>query len=116
MLRIEKTKEENTVILHLIGEVDASNSVLLDQSIQEVVQQGASFLLIDGKELGYISSAGLGVFMSYLDDFSERGIRFAIFGLSDQVEEVFKILGLDRLITIAPDKSTAISYLHESQA
>ena len=114
MLRIEKTKEETTDILHLIGEVDASNSVLLDQSIQEVVQQGTSFLLIDGKELGYISSAGLGVFMSYLDDFSERGIRFALFGLNDQVGEVFKILGLDRLISIVPDKSTAIASQHES--
>jgi len=114
MLRIEKTKEENRDILHLIGEVDASNSVLLDQSIQEVVVQGTSFLLIDGKELGYISSAGLGVFMSYLDDFSERGVRFAIFGLNDQVGEVFKILGLDRLISIVPDKSTAIASQHES--
>lgn len=114
MLRIEKTKEENRNILHLIGEVDASNSVLLDQSIQEVVQQGTSFLLIDGKELSYISSAGLGVFMSYLDDFSERGIRFAIFGLNDQVGEVFKILGLDRLISIVPDKSSAIASQYES--
>jgi anti-sigma B factor antagonist len=114
MLRIEKTKEETNDILHLIGEVDASNSVLLDQSIQEVLQQGTSFLLIDGKELGYISSAGLGVFMSYLDDFSERGIRFAIFGLNEQVGEVFKILGLDRLILIVPDKSTAIASQHES--
>lgn len=114
MLRIERTKEENKDILRLIGEVDASNSVLLDQSIQEVVQEGPSFLLIDGKELGYISSAGLGVFMSYLDDFAERGIRFAIFGLNDQVEEVFKILGLDRLIAIVPDKSTAIALQHES--
>jgi len=56
----------------------------------------------------------LGVFMSYLDDFSERGIRFAIFGLNDQVGEVFKILGLDRLISIVPDKSTAIASQHES--
>lgn len=113
MLRIEKTKEDNKDILRLIGEVDASNSVLLDQSIQEIVQQGTSFLLIDGHELGYISSAGLGVFMSYLDDFSERGIRFAIFGLNDQVGEVFKILGLDRLITIVTDKSTATASQHE---
>jgi anti-sigma B factor antagonist len=52
--------------------------------------------------------------MSYLDDFSERGIRFAIFGLNEQVNEVFKILGLDRLIAIAPDLSTAITLAHES--
>jgi anti-anti-sigma regulatory factor len=52
--------------------------------------------------------------MSYLDDFSEQGIRFAIFGLNEQVSEVFKILGLDRLIHLAPDKSTAIKLAHES--
>ena len=113
MLQLERTKEGNKDILRLIGEVDASNSVLLDQSIQEILQQGATFLLIDGNQLGYISSAGLGVFMSYLDDFSEQGIRFAIFGLNDQVTEVFKILGLDRLIQIVPDKSTAITLGNE---
>jgi anti-sigma B factor antagonist len=77
--------------------------------MQEVVQQGTRFLLIDGRELSYISSAGLGVFMSYLDDFSEQGIRFAIYGLNEQVAEVFHILGLDQLIHIVPDKSTAIT-------
>jgi anti-sigma B factor antagonist len=114
MLQLEKIKEENKDILRLIGEVDASNSVLLDQSMQEILEQGTTFLLIDGSQLSYISSAGLGVFMSYLDDFSERGIRFAIFVLNEQVSEVFKILGLDRLIQIAPDKSTAITLAHES--
>ena len=113
MLQLERIKEGNKDILRLIGEVDASNSVLLDQSMQEFLQQGATFLLIDGTQLGYISSAGLGVFMSYLDDFSEQGIRFAIFGLNEQVTEVFKILGLDRLIQIVPDKSTAISLGNE---
>ena len=113
MLQLERIKEGNKDILRLIGEVDASNSVLLDQSMQETLQQGATFLLIDGHQLGYISSAGLGVFMSYLDDFSEQGIRFAIFGLNDQVTEVFKILGLDRLIQIVPDKSTAITLGNE---
>ena len=114
MLQLERIKEENKDILRLIGEVDASNSVLLDQSMQEILQQGATFLLIDGSQLAYISSAGLGVFMSYLDDFSEQGIRFAIFGLNEQVSEVFKILGLDRLIKIAQDKSTAITLGNES--
>ena len=114
MLQLERKKEENKDILRLIGEVDASNSILLDQSMQEILEQGATILLIDGTELVYISSAGLGVFMSYLDDFSERGVRFAIFGLNDQVGEVFKILGLDRLISIVPDKSSAIASQHES--
>jgi anti-sigma B factor antagonist len=113
MLQLERKKEENKDILRLIGEVDASNSILLDQSMQEILEQGATVLLIDGTELVYISSAGLGVFMSYLDDFSEQGIRFVIFGLNEQVSEVFKILGLDRLIPLVSDKSTAITLVNE---
>jgi anti-sigma B factor antagonist len=113
MLQLERKKEENKDILRLIGEVDASNSILLDQSMQEILEQGATVLLIDGTELVYISSAGLGVFMSYLDDFSEQGIRFVIFGLNEQVSEVFKILGLDRLIQLVSDKSIAITLVNE---
>lgn len=113
MLQLERKKEDNKDILRLIGEVDASNSILLDQSMQEILEQGATTLLIDGTELVYISSAGLGVFMSYLDDFSEQGIRFVIFGLNEQVNEVFKILGLDRLIQLVSDKATAITLVNE---
>ena len=109
MLQIEKVREGDVLILQLIGEVDASNSVLLDQSIQESLQPEITVVVIDGQELKYISSAGLGVFMSYVDDLFERGIHFSIFGLTQQVGEVFKILGLDRVIAIVPDKSTAIA-------
>jgi hypothetical protein len=36
MLRLEKTKENQFDILSLHGEVDASNSVILDKAIQEL--------------------------------------------------------------------------------
>ncbi len=107
MLRLEKTKENQSDILTLYGEVDASNSVILDEAIQEMVGAGSKSLLIDGKNLEYISSAGLGVFMSYLEDFQEKEISMKIFGLTPRVFEVFRILGLDQLIPIYPDKAAA---------
>jgi anti-anti-sigma regulatory factor len=51
--------------------------------------------------------------MSYLEDFSEHGIYFSIFGLSEQVHEVFMILGLDQLIRIVDDKTAAIKGANE---
>ncbi len=108
MLQIEKTKDSRFDILILKGEVDASNSVILDKAIKEAIDIGAKYLLVDCSKLDYISSAGLGVFMSYLEDFAENGIQFSIFGLSNQVYEVFKILGLDQLIPIVEDKNDAI--------
>ncbi|RIW16214.1 anti-sigma factor antagonist [Algoriphagus lacus] len=109
MLRLEKTKENNYDILSITGEVDASNSVILDEAIQELIAGGSKFILIDGKNLEYISSAGLGVFMSYLEDFQEQGINLKICELTPRVYEVFKILGLDQLIPIYQDKTMAFA-------
>ena len=109
MLRLEKTKENEIDILSLFGEVDASNSVILDEAIQELVASSSKSLLIDGKNLEYISSAGLGVFMSYIEDFQDQGISMKICELSPRVFEVFRILGLDQLIAIYPDRASAFA-------
>jgi anti-sigma B factor antagonist len=109
MLSLEKTKENQYDVLHISGEVDASNSVILDEAIQEMLAAGSKHILIDGKNLEYISSAGLGVFMSYLEDFQEQGIQLKICDLTPRVYEVFKILGLDQLIPIYQDKATAFA-------
>lgn len=108
MLNIDKHLENDSWILILKGEIDASNSVELDAAISQMVVEEANVILIDCSELDYISSAGLGVFMSYLDEFEENRIKMAIYGLKDKVFQVFHILGLDQLITIRPTKEEAL--------
>ncbi len=109
MLNLILSSENERDILILEGEVDASNSVLIDEAIQKLIEDGSKAILIDGQQLEYISSAGLGVFMSYLEDFEEKNVDFKIFGLTDRVMEVFKILGLHQLMNIYPDKETAFN-------
>lgn len=113
MLQIEKIEESEHVILVLKGEVDASNSVDLDNAMQELIDNNKKILL-NGSSLQYISSAGLGVFMSYLEDFEAKEIQFVIFGLNSKVYNVFHILGLDQLITIKADKEEALQELYEA--
>ncbi len=108
MLKIEKNIENDHSVLILNGEIDASNSVDLDQVIKEIIQSGAKNILVDCSGLEYISSAGLGVFMSYLEEFQEKNILFVIFGLQEKVFQVFNILGLDQLMTIKPNKKEAL--------
>lgn len=113
MLKIEKTKTDEHITLRLEGEVDASNSVELDSAIQQLMADNVKNILIDGSALGYISSAGLGVFMSYLEDFQNNGVKFAIFGLNSKVKNVFHILGLNQLMTIEDDEQQALEWLYE---
>ncbi|AKP51628.1 STAS domain-containing protein [Cyclobacterium amurskyense] len=114
MLSINKEEEKGHLIIRLEGEVDASNSVELDEVIQEVLNDGIKDILVDAYKLQYISSAGLGVFMSYLEDFKENNVLFIIYGLNERVMNVFHILGLDQLITITSTKEEAEKLLHEA--
>lgn len=109
MLTLNVIEEIPHTILEVAGEIDASNSVMLDEAITGLVGKGSTSILVDCSGLEYISSAGLGVFMSYLEDFEEKNISLKIFGLTPNVFEVFKILGLDQVISITPDKATAIA-------
>lgn len=114
MLEIILTKNESYTLIQLNGEVDASNSVELDQAIQKVFAEGTKKILVDGSALDYISSAGLGVFMSYLEDFQNNDIFFVIFGLNEKVRNVFHILGLDQLITIETEQDEALARIYEA--
>lgn len=107
-MEITKTKENNYLNLIIDGDLDASSAIYLDESIQKALEDNESIILIDCKKLDYISSAGLGVFMSYLKDFEERNVSMILFGLSDKVNNVFKILGLDNLLQIVETKEDAL--------
>lgn len=97
------------MIIKLEGEVDASSSIHLDKALRKAIEQNFKKILIDCNNLSYISSAGLGVFMSYIQDFQSQNINLVLFGLSDKVKNVFEILGLDQLLKISKNLEDAKS-------
>jgi anti-sigma B factor antagonist len=106
-MRITTLKENEYHIIGIEGDLDASSSIQLDQAIEEAVAKGESKIIVDCSSLEYISSAGLGVFMSYIHDFQEKNISMVLCHLSEKVKNVFQILGLDELIKIASTKEEA---------
>lgn len=104
------------MIIKVTGDVDASSSIELDKALKQAVNEGLKKILVNGHELHYISSAGLGVFMSYLQDFEKQKIQMALFGLNEKVENVFKILGLDQLIHLVSNEEEAKAYMNEAKS
>lgn len=107
MIKIDTKLDGDILIVKVSGDVDASSSITLDNAISKVISDGHKKILIDGNEMHYISSAGLGVFMSYLQDFEKENIKMALFGMNDNVVNVFKILGLDQLIKMVKSEDEA---------
>lgn len=108
-MKITSEKENDHYIIGIEGDLDASSCIILDKSISDAVSKGEKKIIIDCDRLNYISSAGLGVFMSYLQDFENNKISLVLFGLSEKVKNVFQILGLDQLIKIVNTKEEAKS-------
>ena len=110
MIKIDTHINEspNYYLLTVGGEVDASSSIHLEEGLQLAMSMSKA-VIVDLNDLEYISSAGLGVFMSILQDLENEQIKFAIFGMKEKVNEVFEILGLDQLMTIKSTMEEAIA-------
>lgn len=108
MVNIDTRAEDGIFFINVKGELDASSSIHLDNAIAEGLEQGYGKIAIDCSELEYISSAGLGVFMSYIEDMKKDGKKMVIYGVTEKVFNVFQILGLDQLLTLVDTKEKAI--------
>lgn len=113
MIHIKRLQEDGTDVIALIGEIDASSSIELDLAIAKSVGEGYNKILVDCSALEYISSAGLGVFMSYVEEFNDKNIKMVLYGMSDKVANTFQILGLNELLNIAEDKVQAKQLINE---
>lgn len=114
MSDIRRTGETGFESISVHGEIDASSSVDLDQAISNCLKDGATKIMIDLSQLTYISSAGLGVFMSYVEEFREKNIRMVLFGLTSRVAHTFSLLGLAELLQITETREEAIKKIHEA--
>lgn len=106
-MKITQQSTENTLTLSLDGELDASSSVVLDTELNKADILDNQKVLIDCRRLNYISSAGLGVFISHLQRFQDAGVKLVFFNMQEKVHNVFEILGLDSLMTIVPSEAEA---------
>ena len=112
MVHIKRLQEDGADIMAIVGEIDASSSIDLDLAIAKSLSEGHTKILVDCTALEYISSAGLGVFMSYIEEFKEKNFTMVIFGMKEKVANTFNILGLDEMLNIVPTKIDAKKKLH----
>ncbi len=112
MIDIKSLIENEYLLMKVIGQVDASSSIFLDDEINKAIEENHKNILIDCTNLNYIASAGLGVFMSYIQDLKAKEITMVIFGLNEKVGSVFTMLGLDQLLTIVSDKEQAKTHVN----
>lgn len=110
MVDIVTKIEDDILLMQVKGEVDASSSIKLDDAFKAALQNHKK-IMVDLGGLEYISSAGLGVFVSHLEEINSNEISLILFGLSESVQQIFGLLGLQELLDIVKSKEEAIAKL-----
>lgn len=97
-MTINKEKKGSTLTVGLSGRLDTSTSPELQKSITADLEE-VNELVMDLKELDYISSAGLRVLLSAHKKMSSKG-GMTVINVSETVMEVFDITGFSEILVI----------------
>lgn len=111
---ITRSSEGELTVLALDGFLDAHTAPQFEKAIESELEAGHAQLIVDCSKLTYISSAGLGVFMGFIEEIRERNGDIKICGLTPKVEQVFDILGFPALYDIVPDVPAAVRRFAET--
>ncbi|MDZ7637678.1 MAG: STAS domain-containing protein [Bryobacterales bacterium] len=107
--QIHEEQQGAVRIFRLIGFLDAHTAPQFEKALQAKVAGGDCRIVVDGSALTYISSAGLGVFMSFIEEVREVDGDIRIGGLISKVRQVFDILGFSEIFRIFPTAEEAVN-------
>ncbi len=109
-MEIRKSIQNNVETLSIKGKIDALNSQQFENSVFASISSGTSKLIIDLKELEYISSSGLRVFLMVAKKLKTSG-KVCLCELQPQVLQIFRISGFDSIFTICNTMEEALKYI-----
>ena len=108
-MEISAGRESGAVIARANGRIDSSNSREFHSSLEAVVSDDDSAVVLNFEDVSYISSAGMRVILLTAKSLQSNGTSFVLCSMSEPIREVFKISGFDKIIPIHGSQSEALT-------
>ena len=99
-LVIREELSVNFVLVSIIGEIEIYTAQKFKEKLYNIVDTYNMDLKIDCRELNYIDSTGLGIFVGALKKVKLLGRNIHLINLKDNIKKLFVITGLDKLFMI----------------
>ena len=106
---ISKKAIGNIHCLTLNGFLDAHTAPELETALSNIINEQHYRIIVNFQELDYISSAGLGVFMAFIEEVRENEGDIKLCSMKTRVFSVFDLLGFPLLFDIVEDEDKAIN-------
>jgi anti-sigma B factor antagonist len=95
-------------LLGVKGFIDTTTAPEFEKRFQSVLVDKKYKLVIDLKDVNYISSAGWGIFISEIKRIRNQKGDLVLVGMSPEVAEVFELLEFNTILKSFPNVETAV--------
>lgn len=114
-MQIEVESKGDVSVVRCGGSLDADSIAAFKKIAYELVDKGATRLVVDCSDLTFVDSMGLGVLISLLRRVRQGNGDVKMASLSDDVKTIFEITRLHRLFEVCADTTTAIKRFGETK-
>jgi anti-sigma B factor antagonist/stage II sporulation protein AA (anti-sigma F factor antagonist) len=110
-LNVQEQEVNGIKILRLEGRIDAVSSAVLEKKLEENITHQRICVALDFTKVDYLSSAGMRLLLSMTKKFKQKEGMLGIFAIHDNVMEIIKMAGFERILFIYPLEKEAIAAL-----
>ena len=107
-MEIIEENQSGINIFKLNGRLDSNTSQGFEKKIFQAIGDGSKSMIIDFKDLEYISSAGLRVILKATKALKREEGKMMLCDMQGYVKEVFEIAGFDSFLPIVGTMDDAI--------
>ncbi len=111
---VSKSENGDVSILYIKGYLDAHTAPDLETEFQKLVDAKKYNIIVNFQDLSYISSAGLGVFMGFIEDIRKNGGDIKFSDMKPKIYRVFDLLGFPTLYDILDEEAKALEKFGKS--
>jgi len=111
---INQRQVDQVHVIEISGELDAHTASKLEECLKTLIDKKKNKIIVNCRDLEYIASAGLGVFMAYIEDVRSLGGDIKLTNMNEKVYNVFDLLGFPTLYDILDDEKEAIQQFNNS--
>ena len=99
-MEVKIIENENVMTAQLIGRLDTSVSQEVSIALQPLLDKADKTLVLDCKNLEYISSSGLRIFLTVRKAAAAKGGKVIVRDINNEIRQVFMMTGFLNLFEI----------------
>jgi anti-anti-sigma factor len=108
-MELNKKKVDNVIVIYLGGRLDVHLSAEIEKQINNVIQtESRSHLLLNLKDVEYMSSSGLRIFVSTMRILKESNRKLKLCNMNNAVKKIFEVVELMDMFDIFDDEDEAL--------